>query len=80
MIVIDRFNKIVKKETLKEFIKSNGEFSISTEEHVVDVYLLLDKFFLVKNGEPILSRKTFNGIWNWIDNTDCQWELQDEIF
>ena len=79
MIVIDLFEQEVTKETLKDFIKFNGVFSITTEIDIVDIHLLDNKFFVVKNGKTILIRKTFNGIWNWIDNTDCQWQLQDEL-
>ncbi len=79
MIVVDTFEQGVTKETLKDFIMTNGNFSISTEEDIVDVHLLNDKFFLVKNSQTILSRKTFNAIWNWIDRTNMQWELEDEL-
>ena len=79
MIVIDEFNETVNKETLKDFVMTNGNFTISTEEDIVDIHLLDNRFFVVKNGKTILIRKTFNGVWNWIDNTDCQWELEDEL-
>ena len=79
MIVIDLFEQEVTKKTLKDFIKVNGNFSITTEIDIVDVHLLDNKFFIMLNGQCILSRKTFNSIWNWIDNTDCQWQLQDEL-
>ena len=79
MIVVDTFEQGVTKETLKDFVMTNGNFSITTEEDIVDIHLLNDKFFVMFNGECILSRKTFNSIWNWIDNTNTQWQVQDEL-
>ena len=79
MIIIDEFNESVSKETLKDFVMINGNFTISTEEDIVDIHLLDNRFFVVKNGKTVSIRKTFNQIWNWIDNTDCQWQLEDEL-
>ena len=79
MILIDLFENEVSKETLKEFIKLNGNFSITTEDDILDVHFLHNKFFIVKNSKCIKSVKRFDTVWNWIDNTDCQWKLQDEL-
>lgn len=79
MIVIDEFNETVNKETLKDFVMTNGNFTISTEEDIVDIHLLDNRFFVVKNGKTILNKKTFNEIWNWIKKTNIQWELEDDL-
>ncbi len=79
MIVVDTFDKGVTKETLKDFVMTNGNFSITTEEDIVDIHLLDNRFFVILNGNPVLSRKTFTAIWNWIDRTDIQWQLQDDL-
>ena len=79
MIVVDTFEQGVTKETLKDFVMTNGNFSITTEEDIVDIHLLDDRFFIMLNGQCILSRKTFNSIWNWIDKTNIQWQVQDEL-
>lgn len=79
MIVVDTFEQGVTKETLKDFVMTNGNFSITTEEDIVDIHLFDDKFFIMLNGQCILSRKTFNSIWNWIDKTNTEWQVQDEL-
>ena len=79
MIVQNELKQGITRETLKEFIFLNGNFTISTDKHIVDIHLLDNKFFVVKNGDTILSTKTFIGIWNWIDRTNIVWELQDEL-
>ena len=79
MKILDTFENEVTKETLKDFVMLNGNFTISTEEDIVDIHFLRQSFFVEKNGKTILMRKTFNQIWNWIDNTGCQWQLEDEL-
>ena len=79
MMIQDQFEMGLTRKTLKEFIFFNGNFTISTNKDIVDIHLLDNKFFVVKNGKTILIRKTFKGICNWIESTNTIWELQDEL-
>ena len=79
MTILDTFDNEVTKETLKDFVMINGNFTISTEEDIVDIHFLRQEFFVVKNGKVISIRKTFNQIWHWIKNTNMQWQLEDDL-
>jgi len=79
MIVQNELKQGITRETLKDFIFLNGSFTISTDKDIVDIHLLDNKFYVVKNGETIYSSKTFKGVSNWILSTNTIWELQDEL-
>ena len=79
MTILDTFDNEVTKKTLKDFVMINGNFSISTEEDIVDIHLLDNRFFVMLNGKAVLVRKTFNSIWNWIEKTNIQWQLEDDL-